>query len=70
MAPRRGFDELAGRVGANKSVLLRTFRQRFGVTPHAYQVAVRVERARAMIARRMPLALVRPHSTQVLSMST
>jgi AraC-like DNA-binding protein len=42
---------LAEAVGANRFVLLREFRRRFGVPPHAYVVLLRVERARQLIGR-------------------
>jgi AraC-like DNA-binding protein len=42
---------LAETVGANRFVLLREFRRRFGVPPHAYVVLLRVERARQLIGR-------------------
>jgi AraC-like DNA-binding protein len=51
-------DELARRASANKFVLVRDFRRRFGVTPHAYQVRLRIEKARELIARHVPLAVV------------
>ena len=44
-------DQLAVSVGVNKFRLLRTFRDHFGLPPVAYQRLVRVEKARAMIAR-------------------
>jgi AraC-like DNA-binding protein len=43
--------ELAEAVGANRFVLLRGFRRRFGVTPWAFVLRLRVERARAMLGR-------------------
>jgi AraC-like DNA-binding protein len=42
---------LADAVGANRFVLLREFRRRFGVPPHAYVVLLRLERARRLIGR-------------------
>ena len=43
--------ELADAVGANRFVLLRAFRRRHGVPPHAFTLRVRIERARMMLAR-------------------
>jgi AraC-like DNA-binding protein len=43
--------ELADAVGANRFVLLRAFRRRFGVPPHAFLLRLRVERARMRLAR-------------------
>jgi AraC-like DNA-binding protein len=39
-------DQLALAVGANKFVLLRQFRARYGATPHQYRLLLRLERAR------------------------
>jgi AraC-like DNA-binding protein len=44
-------DELSQAAGANKFVLLRRFKRTFGITPHAYAVAVRLDRARELLAR-------------------
>ena len=41
---------LAAAVGANPFVLLRDFRRRFGLPPHAFLVRLRAERARVLIA--------------------
>jgi AraC-like DNA-binding protein len=49
-------DELARHAGANKYVLLRAFRRKYGLTPHAYRVRLRVQLARDLIGARMPLA--------------
>ena len=43
--------ELADAVGANRFVLLREFRRRHGLPPHAFLLRLRVERARRMLAR-------------------
>lgn len=43
--------DLAAVSGLSRFHLARTFAREVGVPPHAYQVHVRVERARAMIAR-------------------
>lgn len=44
-------DDLAEEVGMSKFHLLRLFRQEVGTTPHAYQVHLRVSRAREMLDR-------------------
>jgi AraC-like DNA-binding protein len=49
---------LAEAVGANRFVLLRTFRRRFGVPPHAFVLRLRIERARAMLARGVDIAQI------------
>jgi AraC-like DNA-binding protein len=49
-------EALATAAGSNKYVLLRAFKRRYGITPHAYRVCVQVEAARSLLARRVPLA--------------
>jgi AraC-like DNA-binding protein len=44
-------EELAREAGTNRFSLLRAFKQRFGITPHAYLITLRVERARELLAR-------------------
>jgi len=44
-------DRLAHDVGVNKFVLIRRFRAQTGSTPHRYRTLLRVEQARALIAR-------------------
>ena len=44
-------DELSRFAGLSRFHLLRAFRQEFGSPPHAFQVAVRIERARALLRR-------------------
>jgi AraC-like DNA-binding protein len=46
-------DCLARHASMNKFVLVRAFRRMFGTTPHAYLMAVRLERARALLASGM-----------------
>jgi AraC-like DNA-binding protein len=46
-------DETARQAGINKFVLVRGFRRTFGITPHAYVVALRVEHARALLSAGM-----------------
>jgi AraC-like DNA-binding protein len=49
-------DEVAQHAGMNKFVLVRWFRRLFGTTPHAYLMAVRVDRARSRLAAGMSVA--------------
>jgi AraC-like DNA-binding protein len=49
---------LAEAVGGNRFVLLRQFRRRFGLPPHAFVLRLRVERARFMLARGAEVAEV------------
>lgn len=42
---------LADTVGMNRFVLVREFRHRFGVPPHAFVLRLRVERARSLLRR-------------------
>ena len=42
-------DELCKEVGADRFYLIRAFAREVGVTPHAYQVLLRVARARALL---------------------
>lgn len=44
-------DDLARATGMNKFVLTRQFKRTFGTTPHNYLMFLRVERARALLAR-------------------
>jgi AraC-like DNA-binding protein len=46
-------DLLARHASMNKFVLVRAFRRVFGTTPHAYLMAVRLERARGLLAAGM-----------------
>ncbi len=50
--------ELSGEVGLSKFHLLRLFREEVGTTPHAYQLHLRVSRAREMLDARAPAAQV------------
>lgn len=43
-------DELAAVAGLSKFYLLRAFRRAYGLTPHAYQMQLRLARARRLIA--------------------
>lgn len=43
-------DKLAFRVGLNRNDLTAGFRERFGTTPNAYNIMLRMERAKAMLA--------------------
>jgi AraC-like DNA-binding protein len=52
--------ELAQIAGLSKFHLLRLFRQRFGLTPHAYQLQQRILRAKQLL-RVLPIADVAAH---------
>ena len=47
-------DDLADHAGASKFSLVRLFRRTFGITPHAFLIQVRVQRARALLAAGVP----------------
>jgi AraC-like DNA-binding protein len=47
-------DELSAIAGLSPYHLVRSFTRRFGLPPHAYQIHVRVERARALLTTGMP----------------
>lgn len=49
-------DDLAGAAGTDKYALLRAFSREIGITPHAYQVQLRIARACRLIAQGRPLA--------------
>jgi AraC-like DNA-binding protein len=51
-------DELSAIAGLSPYHLVRSFTRRFGLPPHAYQIHVRVERARVLLATGMPPAQV------------
>jgi len=51
-------DELAQAANMDKFGLLRAFSNELGITPHAYQVQLRMARACRLIAQRVPLAEV------------
>ena len=55
---RVGLADLAAVAGLNRFHLVRCFHADTGLTPHAYQVNVRVARARALLAGGMSPALV------------
>lgn len=44
-------DELAAVAGLSRFHLLRAFKKRFGVPPHAYQIDARISRARLLLQR-------------------
>jgi AraC-like DNA-binding protein len=48
-------EELAHATGTEKFTLLRAFARELGITPHAYQEQLRIERACRLIARGVPL---------------
>jgi AraC-like DNA-binding protein len=49
-------DELAAAAGSEKFALLRAFSRELGLTPHAYQVQLRIARACRLIAQGQPPA--------------
>ncbi len=49
--------DLAGQTGLTPSHLCRVFRRATGMTPHGYQVQVRVRRAKALLVAGYPIAL-------------
>jgi AraC-like DNA-binding protein len=53
-----GLDELSAIAGLSPYHLVRSFTRRFGLPPHAYQIHVRIERARVRLAAGAPLAEV------------
>jgi len=53
-----GLEELVALTGMSPYVLIRNFTDLAGMPPHAYQIHVRVERARAMLARGVHPGLV------------
>jgi AraC-like DNA-binding protein len=48
--------DLAGQAGLTPSHLCRVFRQATGMTPHAYQLQIRVRRAKALLLAGYPIA--------------
>jgi AraC-like DNA-binding protein len=50
-------DELSTAVGLSRFHLLRSFTKRVGIPPHAYQIRVRIERARRLLRAGVPLAV-------------
>lgn len=51
-------DDLASHAGLTSFHLCRVFRQATGMTPHGYQIQVRIRRARAMLLAGYPIATV------------
>ncbi|MFN2564629.1 MAG: helix-turn-helix domain-containing protein [Gemmatimonadaceae bacterium] len=51
-------DELAAVAGLSKFYLLRAFSRAYGLTPHAYQMELRLARARRLLAEGRPLSHV------------
>lgn len=55
VSERIALGELAALVGMSRFQLLRAFQREVGLPPHTYQRRLRVDRARHLIAARMPL---------------
>jgi AraC-like DNA-binding protein len=51
-------EELADVAGLSRFYLLRAFRRAYGLTPHAYQMQLRLARARRLLAEGRPLSWV------------
>ena len=51
-------ETLAQRVGFSQGYLLRAFKREVGVTPHAYQIALRVDRAKDLLATGVDISQV------------
>lgn len=51
-------ETLAREAGVSRFHLLRSFKERYGMPPHAYQVGVRIARAQHLLRRRVPPAQV------------
>jgi AraC-like DNA-binding protein len=51
LADELSLEQLARDAGCDKYVLLRAFKRRWGITPHALRVCMRIEAARALLAR-------------------
>lgn len=54
-------EELEAAVGLSRFYLVRRFRAEVGLPPHAYQLALRIDRARALVADGLALADVAAH---------
>ena len=51
-------DELEAAIGLSRFYLVRRFRAEVGMPPHAYQLALRLDRARVLVAEGVPLVEV------------
>ena len=51
-------DELATEAGMSRYHLLRAFRHRVGMTPHAWQIDLRIQQSRRLLNQGLPLAEV------------
>lgn len=49
-------EELEAEIGLSRFYLVRRFRAEVGMPPHAYQLAMRLDKARVLVASGMPLA--------------
>jgi AraC-like DNA-binding protein len=52
------FDELTQVTGLSRFHLIRSFAREFGMPPHAFQIQVRLERARSLLAAGMSISQV------------
>jgi AraC-like DNA-binding protein len=48
--------ELAAQIGANRFVLVRRFTSSIGIPPHAYQMQLRLQAGRDLLAAGVPLS--------------
>jgi AraC-like DNA-binding protein len=51
-------EQLAAAAGLSQFVLVRSFSRRYGVPPHAFQLNLRITRARELLAKGVPAGLV------------
>ena len=51
-------EELENEIGLSRFYLVRRFRAEVGMPPHAYQLAIRLDRARVLVAEGVPLVEV------------
>ena len=51
-------EQLEAAIGLSRFYLVRRFRAEVGMPPHAYQLAIRLDRARVMVAEGVPLSEV------------
>jgi AraC-like DNA-binding protein len=51
-------DTLSGEAGISRFHLLRSFKQKYGLPPHAYQIGLRLGKAQRLLRRGVPVAQV------------